>query len=136
MLSLAAREASIVSIAAKALRDGSGLEVTDTTPAATMQKIEWIRQAAGERFDTLELNIIIFVVVVTQGRRQAAHQLSGELKVTEEQVLNIPHCLIGTPSQISENLQERRERYGISYISVFEESVEAFAPVVSCLAGQ
>ena len=136
MLSLAAREAIIVSLGAKALGDGSGLDVTDTTPAATTQKIEWIRQVAGERFNALELNIIVYAVVVTENRSQAAQQLAGRFKATEEQMFTMPHCLIGTPDQMSEDLQERRERYGISYISVFEDSVEAFAPVVARLVGK
>lgn len=136
MLSLAAREATIVSIAAKSLRDGSGLDVTDTTEASTMQKIHWIRQAAGERFDRLELNIIIFDVVVTKDRSQAFQQLAGRFQTTEEQMPTLPHCLIGTLDQISDVLQERREKYGISYISVFEESAEALAPVVARLAGK
>lgn len=133
MLSLAAREATIVSIAAKSLPDGSGLDVTDTTEASTMQKIHWIHQAAGERFDRLELNIIIFAVVVTEDRSQAFEQLAGRFQTTEEQMPLIPHCLIGTLDQISDVLQERREKYGISYISVFEESAEVFAPVVANL---
>jgi hypothetical protein len=57
-------------------------------------------------------------------------------KTTAEQVLQIPHCLVGTPEQICEDVQERRARYGISYISVFEENMEAFAPVVARLAGK
>ncbi|GAC1354103.1 MAG: TIGR03621 family F420-dependent LLM class oxidoreductase [Ktedonobacteraceae bacterium] len=136
MLSLAAREATIVSIGAKALRDGSGLDVTDTTQAMTMQKIEWIHQAAGERFNVLELNIIIFAVVVTENRHHVIQQLAAEFKATEEQVPTIPHCLVGTPNQISEDLQERREKYGISYISVFEDNIEVLAPVVARLAGK
>jgi len=48
----------------------------------------------------------------------------------------IPHCLIGTLDQISDDLQERREKYGISYISVFEESAEVLAPVVARLTGK
>ena len=136
MLSLAAREATIVSIAAKSLRDGSGLDVTDTTPAATMQKIRWIHQAAGERFERLELNIIIFAVVVTEERSQALRQLAGRFQTTEEHLPTLPHCLIGTLDQISDVLQERREKYGISYISVFEESAEVLAPVVARLTGK
>jgi probable F420-dependent oxidoreductase len=135
LLTLAAREASIVSIGTKAQGDGSGLDVTDTTPAATRQKVEWIRQAAGERFNQLELNVIIYAVVVTEDRRQMAQQLAERFKTTDEHVLTIPHCLIGTPDQISEDLQIRREQYGISYIAVFDEHSKAFAPVVARLAG-
>lgn len=136
MLSLAAREATIVSLGAKAYGDGSGLDVTDTTPEATMQKIEWIRQAAGEQFATLELNIIIFTVVLTEDRRQVVQHLADAFKTTKEQVPTIPHILLGTASQISDDLEEQRETYGISYISVFEDSMEEFAPVVAHLAGK
>ncbi len=135
LLTLAAREASIVSIGAKAQSDGSGLDATDTTPAATRQKVEWIRQAAGERFNQLELNMIMFAVVVTEDRHQIARQLAERFKTPGDQVLTLPHCLIGTVDQISEDLQTRREQYSISYIAVFEEDSEAFAPVVARLTG-
>jgi probable F420-dependent oxidoreductase len=136
ILSLAAREASIVSVSAKVLPDGSGLDVTDTTPMATLQKIEWIRLAAGERFLQLELNMIMFAVVVTEDRLSATQQLAEGFKTTTEQVLTIPHCLVGTPDQMCEDLRQRREQYGISYIGIFEESMEAFAPVVARLAAK
>lgn len=134
ILSIAAREADIVSFAARVKADGSELDVADTTPTSTLQKIEWVRQAAGNRFDALELNIIIFAASVTEDRQQADRQLAEAFKTTEEQVLTIPHCLVGTPDQISEDIQMRREQYGISYVVVFEESMEAFAPVIARLA--
>jgi hypothetical protein len=43
--------------------------------------------------------------------------------------------MIGSVDQIVETLQERRERYGISYITVFGD-IDAFAPVVARLAGK
>ena len=136
LLSLAAREADIVSLAARALPDGSGLEVADISPAATLQKIEWIRQAAGARFDQLELNMIIFASVITENRDQAVQQLTTELKITADQVLATPHVLVGSIDQVCVDLQARREQYGISYISIFEPSMEAFAPVVARLNGR
>jgi probable F420-dependent oxidoreductase len=135
LLTLAAREASIVSIGTKAQGDGSGLDATDTTPAATRQKVAWIRQAAGERFNQLELNMIMYEVVVTEDRHHIARQLAERFKTTDEHVLTLPHCLIGTSDQISEDVQRRREQYGVSYIAVFDEHSEAFAPVVARLAG-
>lgn len=135
LLTLAAREANIVSIGAKARGDGSGLDATNMTEASTRQKVEWIRQAAGERFNQIELNMIIFEVVVTEDRHSMARQLAGGFKTTEENVLTMPHCLIGTPDQITEEVQRRREQYGISYLAVFDEQSEAFAPVIARLAG-
>ncbi|HTE66310.1 MAG TPA: TIGR03621 family F420-dependent LLM class oxidoreductase, partial [Candidatus Binatia bacterium] len=55
-LSLAAREASIVGLVPRARRDGSGLDMTDLSDAATREKLEWVRSAAGDRFDSLEIH--------------------------------------------------------------------------------
>ncbi len=136
VLSIAAREADIVSIVARPLPDGNSLDVTDMTPASTERKIDLIRQEAGARFDGLELNILLFAVVGTQNRQQSADQLAERFQTTGEQLLQTPHCLIGTPEQMVEDLLARRERYGISYITIFGDNLETFAPVVAQLAGK
>ena len=51
-------------------------------------------------------------------------------------LLASPMALIGTEDRISETLRERRERWGISYVTVFPEAIEAFAPVVARLSGR
>lgn len=79
--------------------------------------------------------MIMYEVVITEDRHQIAQQLTGRFKMTNEQVLTLPHCLIGTLDQISEDLQALREQYGISYIAVFYEHSETFAPVIARLAG-
>ncbi|WP_407288956.1 hypothetical protein [Streptomyces sp. BP-8] len=53
----------------------------------------------------------------------------------EEQALDVPTLLIGTPRQMAEQLRERRERFGFSYITVLDPFLEAFAPVLEELAG-
>jgi probable F420-dependent oxidoreductase len=144
MLSIAAHEADIVSIAARPLADGTSLDVTDMTPEATERKINLIRQEAGERFDDLELNTLVFAVAVTQDREQVADQVAKQFQTTSEQLLQMPNCLIGTPEQISKDLLAHRERYGISYFTIFGDSLdpvfgdhlETFAPVVARLAGK
>ena len=50
-------------------------------------------------------------------------------------MLDMPFALIGTPAQIADDLRERRERWGFSYIIVGAEDVDAFAPVVAELSG-
>ncbi len=138
ILSLAAREADIVGLAAKSRADGSGLDILDGLPEATDQKIALLRQVAGEHFSRLELNIIISRTVVTENRQQAAELLAQQLGegVTSEHLLQIPYVLIGTVNQICEDILAHRKRYGISYLSIFEQSMEAFAPVVARLSGQ
>ena len=138
MLALAAREADIVGILPKALPDGTiSEEITERLPATLTQKVEWVRQAAGERFDELELNMVI-TPVFSEHRRQRAEQLAherGRSGIAVEDVLDMPSIFIGTPDQMVEDLLRRRERFGFSYFVVSDTSMEAFAPVVSRLAG-
>jgi alkanesulfonate monooxygenase SsuD/methylene tetrahydromethanopterin reductase-like flavin-dependent oxidoreductase (luciferase family) len=135
ILSLAAREADIVSITTRALPDGSKDDL-DMTAAATERKIAWVREAAGERFDQIELNIVCTTVEITNDRRAAAERLAADLPVSADDVLDSPVVLIGTVDEIAATLQERRERFGFSYIVVLEPVVEAFAPVVERLTGR
>jgi probable F420-dependent oxidoreductase len=138
MLALAGREADIVGILPKALPDGSiSEEITERLPATMVQKVEWVRQAAGERFHELELNMII-APIFTEQRRQRAEQLARERGwsgIAAEDILDMPSIFIGHPDQIVEDLLKRRERFGFSYFVVSDANMEAFAPVVSRLAG-
>lgn len=59
--------------------------------------------------------------------------MNAELGI--EDLLASPHILAGPVSHIVETLQERRERFGISYICVMNPFLETFAPVVAQLAG-
>ena len=134
-LTLAAREATIIGLVLRARRDGGGLELADLSAAATREKLDWVRAGAGERFDSLELNALIQAVVVTDQRTVAVDQLASRFKTSRDVVLETPYLLVGTVEEICETLRERRERYGISYLTVFERDMEAFAPVVARLAG-
>ncbi len=134
-LTLAAREASIVGLVPRARRDGSGLDMTDLSDTATREKLKWVRAAAGDRFDSLEIHALIQAVAVGERRTAAADDLASRFKVARDVVLETPYVLLGTIEEICETLWERRERYGISYLTVFERDMEVFAPVVARLAG-
>jgi probable F420-dependent oxidoreductase len=137
MLSLAGREADIVGLHLKVNDDGT-VDASERSEAAIAQKVEWVRQAAGERFAALELNLLIGNVIITQDRQQAAEQYIYERRrpgTTVEQLLASPYLLIGSVEQIAERIQRSREQFGISYIVVESENMESFAPVVDRLAG-
>lgn len=134
-LSLAAREASIVGLVPRARRDGGGLDRGDFGEAALREKIGWVRDAAGDRFETLELHALIQAVVVTHQRMAGAEQLAERFRVGREVVLESPYALIGTVDEICETLRRRRESYGVSYLTVFDRDLETFGPVVERLAG-
>ena len=142
MLSLAAREADIVGFAPKTKADGveshmnDTLDMTDALSEAIAGKVQWVRQAAGNRFDDLELNALVLDMVVANNRRQAIEQLAHRYGLSNEQVLDTPHFLVGSVEQICNNLQRYREWYDISYLVVWEENMKALAPVVARLAGK
>ena len=46
-----------------------------------------------------------------------------------------PHALLGTVDSICDTLQERRERFGFSYVTIAQRNMDEFAPVVARLAG-
>jgi hypothetical protein len=56
--------------------------------------------------------------------------------LSPEEVGETPYLLIGTVDEIVAILQSRRDRWGISYVVVFEWDMEAFSPVVARLSSQ
>jgi probable F420-dependent oxidoreductase len=134
-LTLAGREASIVGFVPRARRDGSGLELDDLAAAALTRQIAWVQEAAGDRFGSLELNALIQVARVTDDPAAAADPLTARFRASRETVLASPYVLLGSIGQICETLHERRERHGISYLSIFEDDADALAPVVARLTG-
>jgi probable F420-dependent oxidoreductase len=133
MLSFAAREADIIGLLVPS--QNSQLHLAEGSSAAVAKRIEWVRQAAADRFDTLEFNVLIFELLVTDNRKQGAEQIATATGMTSEQVLDNVHILVGTVDQIVEDLQMRRAQFGISYITVDERYMDVFAPVVARLAG-
>jgi probable F420-dependent oxidoreductase len=135
LLTLAAKEADIISIMPRSRRDGSGLEDADARPDAFTRKVAWIRDAAGDRFSAIELNTLVQTVVVTDHPGAAAAPLAKEYEMDTGQVFETPLVLIGSVDQIAETLEQRRERFGISYITVFEKDLENLGKVINRLVG-
>jgi probable F420-dependent oxidoreductase len=134
ILSFAACEADIIGLLMKS--NGPALDFADGSVATTAQRVEWVRQAAGARFATIELNTLVFDVLITDQRQQGAEQIGRKWGISGDQVLDSVHFLVGTVDQITEQLQLWREQLSISYIAVFPDCMEHFAPIVARLAGQ
>ena len=124
----------IVGIIARSAQAG-GLHFGRDTDALVGEKVGWVREAAGDRFDQLELAVLIWQVVITDYRRSTAEDVGPRWGMTAEQVLASPYFLVGSPEAIVEDVQALRERHGISYMTVFPGDVDSFAPVVAQLAG-
>ncbi len=136
VLSIAAREADIVGVNPSLASGAIGAEVAQSSKAERFrERIDWIKAAAGDRFGDLELQLNTFVVNVTDDRRGVAEMLAGGFGLTVEEALEVPLALVGSVEDICEQLRERRETYGFSYIVVHQGEIEAFAEIVARLAG-
>jgi probable F420-dependent oxidoreductase len=136
VLGIAAREADIVGVNPSLAAGYIGREVLETTSAEYYhRRLEWIREAAGSRFDQLELQCLTFLVQIVPDRDEAIARLAGAMSVPAAQIDGSPIAMIGTTDQIIESLRRRREEFGFSYIVVHEAEMEALAPVVAALHG-
>jgi probable F420-dependent oxidoreductase len=137
ILGLAAREAAIVGVNANlrggvAVSDDSARSMTGT---ATDEKLAWLREAAGTRFDDLELQSFVGFTTFTDDRSSLAEMMAGAFGVAPEEALETPVVLAGTLEQMIDDVQARRERWGMSYVVVGIDVMKRFAPAVAKLVG-
>jgi probable F420-dependent oxidoreductase len=136
VLTFAGREADIVGINPNLAAGYIGPEVAaHALVEFYRQRVEWVRAAAGDRFDQLELQILTFLVQVVPNGREVLEQMAPIFSTTPEAMAEIPIALVGTVDEIVETLQRRREELGFSYMVIQEAELEAFAPVVARLTG-
>lgn len=135
LLTLAAREADTVGINTSL---NVGDKSVDTTSKATLDRYDrcltWVREAAPDRFGSIELQIVAFATRVVANRRAAVRTVTM-LGLPGEDALELPIVLLGTTEELCERLLERRDRWGFTNIVVPGEAMESFAPVVARLAG-
>jgi len=99
------------------------------------EKVGWVRDGAGARFDGLELNAWIAIGSVTDDANGTAEAFAPVYETDPASVLASPLTLIGSVEEIAERLHERREKWGYSYIVLPGAQAHEFAPVVSALSG-
>jgi probable F420-dependent oxidoreductase len=138
VLTLAAQKADIVSINSQLM---AGYTATDflgpaTGTGTTDDKVGWIADAAGDRFDSIELSASVHSAVVTGSPERAAGIFARSMDCSPADVLASPHALLGTVDDMVATLQQRRERWGISYVVADYRCRHTLAPVVARLTGR
>ncbi len=137
VLTIAAREADIVSINVDLRAGKAGPEsAPNASPEATRTKVSWVKEAAGERFEQLELNTLVGFVMVTDDRQSLIESIAPTFGLDPADAVHVPLALVGTLEEIEEELYWRRENYGITYFSISSDAFETLAPVVGRLAGR
>jgi probable F420-dependent oxidoreductase len=135
VLTLAAEHADIVGITTSTASAERGDAPKQVSLEHFDRCLSWVRAGAGDRFESLEILITVFTVMVVSSRR-AAVRSATMLGYSGEQALDLPIILIGTEDELCEQLIARREKWGISNVVVPGESMEAFAPIVAQLNGR
>jgi probable F420-dependent oxidoreductase len=136
MLSLAARQADVVGVAPSLDSRPIGprpalMSVTE----ATDRQLGWVREAAGDRWDRVEIQMTAFPALVGGDRATQVDGLSKNLGIDAAEVLASPQILLGSVDVICDTLEARRDRWGVSYWVVAAGAARAFAPIVERLAG-
>lgn len=123
-LALAAARADIVSLAKPAL----------TTREEFRQLTQELRELAGSRADDIELAMNLFAAGTAElppWTRQATGATPDELEKSGTLML-----LRGSPWEMADELQRRRDEFGASYITVNATYLDDLAPVVELLDGR
>ncbi|WP_280257654.1 LLM class F420-dependent oxidoreductase [Nocardia wallacei] len=144
MLRLAAKHADIISVVPRTTKEGKGL-LSGITLDKTIEKVNLIKQAAGDRFADIELNWTITAVVITDDRERTAEMalsaidkglhpdLEVDVQLSVEDILTSPYVAIGTFEEIAEQIRNVRKLTSMSYVGVFPTQMDAFAPVIPLL---
>jgi probable F420-dependent oxidoreductase len=96
------------------------------------ERIGFVRNAAPDRFDSLELNVAITAMPIDESgmpdltipRRFLPH-------LTDEELLRHPGVLSGSTQDMADRIRGYRDTYGISYIIVQAPHAEVFAKVMA-----
>lgn len=129
MLRLAAREADVVNLTMRVRADGSGPEIADGGPDAFRRKVEIVRDAAGSRFDAIELGTSVLRIGL--GREPEAWSAANPSAQA-----GTPQVLAGELTAVCDALHRWRDDLGLSYYVLHNEAdLDAFTPVVGRLAG-
>ncbi|HEX4697796.1 MAG TPA: TIGR03621 family F420-dependent LLM class oxidoreductase [Actinomycetes bacterium] len=132
MTRFAARQADIIGFVPRSL-PGGGLDPAEFSAAAFDDKIEILDATVEGRPDGgPERGVLAFFV----GRSADELPRDPQNSWTSPEVLaGGPYALIGDTEHIVDTLLERRERWGLTYLTCWEEDIDAMSPVVARLAG-
>lgn len=96
------------------------------------ERVAFVRNAAGDRFDSLELNIAITAMPIDDsGVPDLSITRRFLPELTDEQLLRTPGVLSGSVRDIADTIRGYRDTYGVSYIIVQQPHAEAFAKVIA-----
>jgi probable F420-dependent oxidoreductase len=111
---------------------GGGLDPAEFAVSAFEEKLAVLDAASADRADGgPERGVLLFFTggsVTDMPTDPDASWTSPELLASG------PYALVGDPEQMVDTLLERRERWGLTYVTCWEEDVDRLVPVVARLS--
>ncbi|MDP1795274.1 MAG: TIGR03621 family F420-dependent LLM class oxidoreductase [Acidimicrobiales bacterium] len=136
VLTIAAQMADTVGVNPNLAAGVVGPEVAKTALGEIYrERIQWIKDAAGDRFDSFDLQVLTSMTAIVPNRSEMIANIAPMFDISPELADDIPLIMIGTEEEIIEQLQKRREELGFNDIVVQGDVMDAFAPIVAKLAG-
>ncbi len=137
ILKLAARYADVVNFAPRPPTVGRTATGSIGFGLTVADQVELVREAAGDRFGSLEFATFSIRPVVTDASdlSPVMDDFATEYNTSPKVAAQIPATLAGSVDGLVERLQQQREELGLSYRIIGGSALEAFAPVVARLAG-
>lgn len=135
MLRLAAREADIVGLTPGFNARGRPI-FSQATEKATEAKVAIVREAAGDRFEQIEINLWVSSAGLVGSGNSLLGSATAAMAKAATSVYGSPYVLYGTLNGVRDQLLRRRDKLGISYYAFPGRSMEAMAPLVEALAGK
>jgi probable F420-dependent oxidoreductase len=124
VLTVAAKYADIIGVT------GGNRAPSADDPLA--ERIEFVRNAAGDRFDDLELNIAITAMPLDDaGMPDLSIPRRFLPNLTDEELLRHPGVLSGSTRDMADRIRGYRDTYGVSYFIVQAPHAEKFAKVIA-----
>jgi probable F420-dependent oxidoreductase len=132
VLALAARMADIVGFTGLGRTRADGQQHdTDWSREQIDRKVDIVRTAAGQRYDNLELNVLVQHIEITPDRRSVIESIAAKVGGDVDQMMTAPYLLIGTTEQIVEQLIDARDRWNFSYFVT--RSIDKTTPIIEAL---
>ena len=134
VLRLAARHADIVGLVG--FNSGTGQvhdDLSHFTWDGLAERVAFVRAEAGDRFDQLELSVLVQGVTATDDRDGAVVTIAERFGRPAGFIADSPFLLIGSTTEIADQVRRLRDDHGVTYVTVFEPAVADLAPVIDAL---
>ncbi len=134
MVGVAGRHADVFQFTGMSADGAGGLSPSGFAFEELVERRGWLVEAAGDRFDDLELSALVQRTAIGADHESVRADLAARFGFEARLIAECPFLLLGSVEQVIDKLERLRERLGISHYVV--RDADGFAPVVEALAGR